>query len=94
VGAGDADILVSLAERHHPTADYIRKLRDTLPREFPGTIFYFLPADIVTQVLNFGLPAPIDIQIEGSDIDSNRQVADKILNEPASLKFFALRIIG
>ena len=58
-----------------------RELRKTLPRDFPGVTFYFLPADMVTQVLNFGLPAPIDIQIEGADIDGNRQVADKMLAE-------------
>jgi len=80
IGAGDADILVSFKENHHPTADYIRQLRQTLPREFPGTTFYFLPADMVTQVLNFGVPAPIDIQLEGADIDGNRQVADKMLD--------------
>jgi CzcA family heavy metal efflux pump len=81
IGTGDADILVSLKEKHHPTADYIRELRSTLPRDFPGTDFYFLPADMVTQVLNFGLPAPIDIQIDGADIDGNRQVAEKMLAE-------------
>ena len=81
VGAADADILVSLKENHRPTADYVRELRKSLPSEFPGTTFYFLPADIVTQILNFGLPAPIDIQIEGADIQGNRQVADKMLNE-------------
>jgi len=81
IGAGDADIMVSLKEKHHPTADYIRGLRRTLPRDFPGTEFYFLPADMVTQVLNFGLPAPIDIQIDGNDIDGNRQVAEKMLAE-------------
>ncbi len=81
IGAGDADILVSLKEKHHPTADYVRQLRTTLPREFPGTTLYFLPADMVTQVLNFGLPAPIDIQVEGADIEGNRKVADKMLNE-------------
>src|SRR6266404_3544704 len=64
IGAGDADILVSLEEGHHSTADYVQRLRERLPREYPGTTFYFLPSDIVTQVLNFGLPAPIDIQIE------------------------------
>ena len=79
IGAGDADILVSLKEKHHPTADYMRDLRRTLPREFPGTTFYFLPADMVTQVLNFGLPAPIDIRIEGNEIEGNRQVAEKML---------------
>jgi CzcA family heavy metal efflux pump len=81
IGAGDADIMVSLKEKHHPTADYVRALRRTLPRDFPGVTFYFLPADIVTQVLNFGLPAPIDLQIEGNDIEGNRQVAEKMLSE-------------
>jgi CzcA family heavy metal efflux pump len=81
IGAGDADIMVSLKEKHHPTADYVRELRRTLPRDFPGITFYFLPADMVTQVLNFGLPAPIDIQIDGNDIEGNRQVAEKMLAE-------------
>jgi multidrug efflux pump subunit AcrB len=81
IGAGDADIMVSLKEKHHPTADYVRKLRTTLPREFPGTTFYFLPADMITQVLNFGLPAPIDVQIDGTDIEGNRLVADRMLEE-------------
>src|SRR6202035_5588239 len=75
------DVLVSLNEKHHATADYVRTLRETLPREFPGVTFYFLPADIVTQTLNFGLPAPIDIQIDGADITANAQVADKMLKE-------------
>jgi len=79
IGAGDVDIMVSLKENHHPTADYVRALRGTLPRAFPGVTFYFLPADMVTQVLNFGLPAPIDIQIDGNDIDGNRQVAEMML---------------
>ncbi len=79
IGAGDADILVSLNENHSPTADFVRDLRDKLPREFPGTIFYFLPSDIVTQILNFGLPAPIDVQIEGADIEGNRKVINNIL---------------
>jgi multidrug efflux pump subunit AcrB len=81
IGAGDADILVSLKEDRHPTADYVQRLRESLPREYPGTTFYFVPSDIVTQVLNFGLPAPIDIQIEGSDIDGNREVAARVLHE-------------
>jgi len=79
IGTSDADIMVSLKEKHHPTAGYVRELRKTLPRDFPGVTFYFLPADMVTQVLNFGSPAPIDIQIEGSDVEGNRQVADKML---------------
>jgi CzcA family heavy metal efflux pump len=81
IGTADADIMVSLKEKHHPTARYVRELRKTLSKDFPGVTFYFLPADMVTQVLNFGLPAPIDIQIEGADIDGNRQVADKMLAE-------------
>ena len=67
IGASDADVLVSLNAKHHPTADYVRTLRTILPRQFPGTTFYFLPADMVTQILNFGLPAPVDVQIEGQD---------------------------
>jgi len=81
IGAGDADILVSLNEDHHATADYVQRLRETLPREYPGTTFYFLPSDIVTQVLNFGLPAPVDIQIEGTDIQGNREVAARMLQQ-------------
>src|SRR5437870_9131336 len=79
IGASDADILVTLKANHGPTADYVRELRKTLPRAFPGTTFYFVPADIVTQILNFGLPAPIDVQLEGADIEGNRQLADRIL---------------
>ena len=78
-GAGDADILVSLKEDHHPTANYVAALRKNLPGEFPGTIFYFLPSDIVTQILNFGLPAPIDIQVEGQDLPADRVVVNKLL---------------
>jgi CzcA family heavy metal efflux pump len=81
IGAGDADILVSLNEKHHPTANYMRELRKQLPAQFPGTSFYFLPADITTQILNFGLPAPVDIQIEGADTEGNRRVAEKMLAE-------------
>src|SRR6266849_1337910 len=81
IGAADADILVSLKADHRPTADYVRALRQTLPEQFPGVTFYFLPADIVTQIINFGLPAPIDIQIEGADIQGNRRVAEQMLKE-------------
>jgi multidrug efflux pump subunit AcrB len=76
LGASEADVLVSLHEKHHPTAGYVAALRNKLPVEFPGTTFYFLPADMVTQILNFGLPAPIDVQIEGADVATNRNVAD------------------
>ncbi|MDQ1471325.1 MAG: hypothetical protein QOJ99_2805 [Bryobacterales bacterium] len=81
IGAGDADILVTLNEKHGPTSGYVRKLRDALPREFPGTTFYFLPADMTTQILNFGLPAPVDVQIEGQDVQANREVANRVLSE-------------
>jgi multidrug efflux pump subunit AcrB len=81
IGAGDADILVSLKKDHRPTDEYIADLRTSLPRDFPGITFYFLPSDIVTQILNFGLPAPIDIQFQGADIAENRKVADTILGQ-------------
>jgi multidrug efflux pump subunit AcrB len=80
-GAADADIIVSLNEKHSPTADFVRELRAKLPIEYPGTTFYFLPADIVSQILNFGLPAPIDVQIDGTDFPGNSKVADHILQQ-------------
>jgi CzcA family heavy metal efflux pump len=79
IGASDGDIFVTLKEDHHPTANYVRDLRVNLPRLFPSATFYTLPADITTQILNFGLPAPIDIQIEGNDVDASKAQADKIL---------------
>ena len=81
IGPADADVMVSLKPNHRPTADYVRELRRDLPRELPGMTFYFLPADMITQVLNFGLPAPLDIRIEGNKIEENREIADKILNQ-------------
>jgi len=77
-GPADADILVSLKTGHKPTPDYVRSLRLVLNREFPGTTFYFLPADVVSQTINFGLPAPFDIQILGRDLAGNHQVAAAI----------------
>ena len=79
VGTQDADIMVSLGPKHRPTADYVHDLRLKLPRAFPGATFYFLPSDMVTQILNFGLPAPIDIQVVGNDLQANRQFADTLL---------------
>src|SRR5215469_10779560 len=67
IGANDADILVSLKPGHAPTENYVRELRRRLVRQFPGDLFYFLPADIVSQTLNFGLPAPFDVQVLGRD---------------------------
>jgi multidrug efflux pump subunit AcrB len=81
IGAADADIMVALNARHHPTPDYVRALRKMLPREFPGTTFYFLPADMTTQILDFGLPAPVDVQIEGQDLQANRRVADTVRSQ-------------
>jgi multidrug efflux pump subunit AcrB len=81
IGANGADILVSLKEDHHPTENYVRSLRRMLLRQFPGATFYFLPADMVTQILNFGLPAPIDVQVEGNDVEASHAIADRILAE-------------
>jgi CzcA family heavy metal efflux pump len=78
VGTGDADILVSLRRGHRPTADYVRQIRSRLGRDFPGTTFYFLPADIVNQTINFGLPAPYDIQIVGRDREQSLAVAARL----------------
>ena len=79
VGTSDADILVTLSVNHHPTDNYIHQLRLTLPKQFPGVSFAFLPADMVSQILNFGLPAPIDVQIVGNDLQGNRLYADALL---------------
>jgi len=79
VGTSDADILVTLSANHHPTDDYIHRLRLILPKEFPGVSFAFLPADMVGQILNFGLPAPIDVQVVGNNLEGNRIYADELL---------------
>ena len=79
IGTEDTDILVSLKEGHRPTAEWVRTLRGVLNRDYPGTMFYFLPADMITQILDFGLPAPIDVQISGSNLQGNRKVADQLL---------------
>jgi len=82
IGTADGEILVQLKpERGKPTSVYIDELRQRLPREFPGVQFFFQPADIVTQILNFGTPAPIDIQILGQDQDANYRVGLKLANE-------------
>jgi multidrug efflux pump subunit AcrB len=78
IGTGDADILVSLNAGHRPTDQYVRRLRARLNRDFPGITFYFLPADIVSQTLNLGLPAPFDVQIYGRDQSANRAVAARL----------------
>jgi multidrug efflux pump subunit AcrB len=79
VGPGDADIFVNLTPEHHATADYVRMLRRTLPQVYPSTMFAFLPADIVSQILNFGLPAPLDVQVSGFNVEANRRYAEKLI---------------
>jgi len=82
IGTSDAEILIGLnTERHRPTAEYVELFRRELPKRFPGVEFFFQPADIVTQILNFGLPAPIDIQVIGSDMQSNYTIAQQIANQ-------------
>jgi len=78
VGSSDADIMVSLTPDHDPTDRYVHALRLQLADAFPGVLFSFLPADIVTQILNFGLPAPIDVQVSGRDIEANRAFASAL----------------
>jgi multidrug efflux pump subunit AcrB len=81
IGPEDADIMISLNQKHHPTEEYIHDLRLKLNQSFPGVLFYFPPADIVSQILNFGLPAPIDIQIVGRDVDANHQFAESLITQ-------------
>jgi multidrug efflux pump subunit AcrB len=79
IGESDGDIQISLNEGHPPTADYIRRMRQELPRRFPGLTFSFLPADIVSQILNFGAPAPIDLQVRGNNLDADFAYANRLL---------------
>jgi CzcA family heavy metal efflux pump len=82
IGTSDAEILIALDPEHHPpTAGLTRHLREVLPQRFPGVEFFFQPADIVTQILNFGLPAPIDVQIIGTDMQSSYVIAQQIANK-------------
>ena len=81
VGAADADIQVQLTPKHHPTDDYVDQLRGILARQYPGVTFYALPVDIVTQILNFGLSAPIDIQVIGPNLYANRALAERMLED-------------
>jgi CzcA family heavy metal efflux pump len=84
IGPADADIQVELSKDHRPTKEYVRELRLKLAHDFPGVTFYDLPVDIVTQILNFGLPAPLDIQIVGRNLNANRAFAESLINK---LKF-------
>jgi multidrug efflux pump subunit AcrB len=79
IGTQDGDFQIALGEDHAPTADYVRKLREVLPREFPDTTFSFPPADIVSQILNFGSPAPIDVQVRGRSLDADFGYANQLL---------------
>jgi len=81
IGTGDAEILVSLKPGHAPGAGYVDQLGKLLPQAFPGVSFSFLPADIISQILNFGLPAPIDIQVVGNRLDANRALARKLAGQ-------------
>jgi multidrug efflux pump subunit AcrB len=86
IGTWDADVMISLKENHKPTAQYVAKLRNVLTASFPGVTFSFLPADIVSQILNFGLPSPIDVQIVGNKLDQNRVVANRLLAQMRSVR--------
>jgi multidrug efflux pump subunit AcrB len=81
VGPSDADIQVQLNSKHHPTDAYIQRIRLALAEQYPGVTFYQVPVDIVTQILNFGLASPIDIQIVGPNLYANRALAERMLNE-------------
>jgi multidrug efflux pump subunit AcrB len=81
VGSADADIQVQLSPDHHPTQNYVEHLRKVLAQQYPGVTFYVLPVDIVTQILNFGLSAPIDIELIGPNLYGDRSLAERMLNE-------------
>jgi len=81
MGSQDGDIQIALKPHHAPTAEYVRTLREVLPKQFPDTIFSFPPADIVSQILNFGSPAPIDIQIRGGKLADNFEYANRLLSK-------------
>ncbi|HXA35458.1 MAG TPA: efflux RND transporter permease subunit [Steroidobacteraceae bacterium] len=81
VGPGDADIFVNLSRGHKPTADFVHALRIKLGAQFPSTTFAFLPADMISQILNFGLPSPIDVQIVGFNVPANRVFANNLLQK-------------
>src|SRR5213075_71899 len=85
VSAADGEIMVALNPKHRPTADYVAQLRHELPQRFPQCTFFFEPADITSQILNFGLPAPIDVQVVGVKRDANLAVAKKLNREIAKV---------
>ncbi|MFM0372479.1 efflux RND transporter permease subunit [Paraburkholderia aspalathi] len=81
VGSQDGDVQIALNEGHRPTEEYVRLMRERLPREFPGVTFSFPPADIISQILNFGSPAPIDLQIRGNNLTANYAYTDRLLRQ-------------
>ncbi|HTV85945.1 MAG TPA: efflux RND transporter permease subunit [Dyella sp.] len=81
IGTSDGDIFVTLSEDHHPTIEYVRKLRDELKHKYPSVVFSFLPADIVGQILNFGAPAPIDVQVSSHDSNASTRIAKEIYSD-------------
>src|SRR5262249_47399485 len=85
VGNGDGEILISLNRKHRPTLMYTRQLRERLSAKFPAETFFFQPADITSQILNFGLPSPIDVQITGNDAAKNYEIARNLRNRIAGL---------
>ncbi|MFW6850543.1 efflux RND transporter permease subunit [Burkholderia gladioli] len=81
IGSQDGDIQITLNEGHGPTADYVRRMREELPRRFPGVTFSFPPADIISQILNFGSPAPIDLQVRGNNLAANFDYTNTLLRD-------------
>ena len=81
IGTSDGDIFVTLSEDHHPTIDYVRKLREELKQKYPSVVFSFLPADIVGQILNFGAPAPIDVQVSSHDANASAKIAKEVYGD-------------
>ena len=85
VGPSDADIFINLAKKHHSVDAYLRQLRAKLDATYPSTQFQFLPADIVSQILNFGLPSPLDIQVSGPNVKANREFIKTLLPQVSSV---------
>src|SRR5262249_19860218 len=98
IGTSDAEILVSLNQKkHRPTEEYVRQLRAELPQKFPGVEFFFQPADIVSQILNFGLPSPIDIQIVGKNPQNYlvaQQIAGRLRHVPGAADVHVQQLMG
>jgi multidrug efflux pump subunit AcrB len=89
IGTQDGEIQIKLNEDHSPTANYVRTMREELPERFPGVTFSFLPADIISQILNFGAPAPIDLQIRGPRLETNYAYAQQLLRQIRHVPGFA-----